>query len=141
MAVRILKNMHYEKTIFSFWEPTGSMTPYLELCVRTWKRNLPGYEIIFLDYSNLGNYLPEGTYEMTVLKRLPLMMQKDAVMVAVLKEHGGIFMDADTLVKRGQVHLFLIFIQLVDKYIQKSIFRRVQGTCPTFIFCYSLTST
>jgi len=90
--------MNYEKTIFSFWEPKGSMIPYLELCRRTWQRNLPDYEIIFLDYSNIDLYLPEGTYDITVLKKLPLMMQKDAIMIAVLKEHGGIFMDADTLV-------------------------------------------
>jgi hypothetical protein len=96
--LRANQNMDYEKTIFSFWEPKGSMIPYLELCRRTWKRNLPDYEIIFLDYSNIDLYLPEGAYDMTVLKKLTLMMQKDAVMVAVLKEHGGIFMDADTLV-------------------------------------------
>jgi len=74
------------------------MIPYLDLCRRTWERNLPDYEIIFLDHSNIDLYLPEGTYDMTVLKKLTYMMQKDAVMVAVLKEHGGIFMDADTLV-------------------------------------------
>ncbi|PKN52352.1 MAG: hypothetical protein CVU55_07415 [Deltaproteobacteria bacterium HGW-Deltaproteobacteria-13] len=92
------QNMNTEKTIFSFWEPKGNMTPYLELCRKTWERNLPDYEIIFLDYSNLGLYLPEGAYDMNILRKLTLMMQKDAVMVAVLKEHGGIFMDADTLV-------------------------------------------
>ncbi|MCK7574524.1 MAG: capsular polysaccharide synthesis protein [Chromatiales bacterium] len=62
------------------------------------EKNLPEYEIIFLNYSNMGRYLPENTYDVTVLKKFTLMMQKDAVMVAVLKEHGGIFMDADTLV-------------------------------------------
>jgi hypothetical protein len=92
--------MKYEKRIFSFWEPEGSMTPYLKLCRRTWERNLPDYEIIFLHYSNIGLYLLEGTYDMTVLRRLTPMMQKDAIMVAVLKEHGGVFMDADTLVTR-----------------------------------------
>jgi hypothetical protein len=92
--------MKQKKIIFSFWEPKGSMTPYLELCVKTWERNLPGYEIIFLNYSNLGLHLPEGTYDMNVLRKLTLMMQKDAIMVAVLKVHGGIFMDADTLVTR-----------------------------------------
>ena len=86
------------KTIFSFWEPKGSMTPYLTLCIKTWEKNLPDYEIIILDYSNINSYLPEGTLDMNVLKRLPLMMQKDAIMVGVLKEHGGIFLDADTLV-------------------------------------------
>lgn len=96
--VRANQSMKQENKIFSFWEPKGSMTPYLELCRKTWKRNLPDYEIIFLDYSNIGRYLPEETYDMNVLRSLSLMMQKDAIMVGVLKEHGGVFMDADTLV-------------------------------------------
>ncbi|MDI6741960.1 MAG: capsular polysaccharide synthesis protein [Smithella sp.] len=86
------------KTIFSFWEPKGNMTPYLRLCIKTWEKNLPDYKVIILDYSNIDQYLPEGTFDMSVLKGLPLMMQKDAIMVGVLKEHGGVFLDADTLV-------------------------------------------
>lgn len=86
------------KTIFSFWEPRGSMTPYLRLCVRTWEKNLPDYKVVMLDYSNLNQYLPEDTFDLSVLKDLPLMMQKDAIMVGVLKEHGGVFIDADTLI-------------------------------------------
>jgi len=74
------------------------MTPYLKLCIKTWEKNLPDYKVILLDYSNIDPYLPEGTYDMSVLKGLSLMMQKDAIMVGVLKEHGGVFLDADTLV-------------------------------------------
>lgn len=88
------------KTIFSFWEPRGAMTPYLKLCRKTWERYLPKYKIIFLDYSNLANYLPENTFDMESLKRVKPMLQKDAVMVGVLREHGGIFMDADTIVRK-----------------------------------------
>ena len=40
------------------------------------------------------------------------MMQKDAIMIAILKEHGGIFMDIDTLV--------LSDITPVIDYLQKS---------------------
>jgi len=66
------------------------MTPYLELCRKTWERKLPDYKIVFLDYSNIGLYLPEGTYDMNLLRRFRLMLQKDAIMVAVLKEHDGL---------------------------------------------------
>lgn len=85
------------KTIFSFWEPKAAMSPYLKLCGRTWERYLPDFNITYLNYSNLGQYLPADTFNMETLKRLPLPLQKDAVMVAVLKEHGGTFLDADTL--------------------------------------------
>jgi hypothetical protein len=86
------------KRIFCFWEPHGAMPPYLKLCMRTWEVNLPDYEIVILNYSNLHRYIQEGTYDMPALRKLGLMLQKDAIMVAVLKEHGGIFMDVDTIV-------------------------------------------
>jgi len=86
--------------IFTFWEPQEDMTPYLQLCLKTWERRLPQYEIIILNYSNIDNYIPPGTYDISLLKKFKLMMQKDAVMVAVLEEHGGIFMDADTIALR-----------------------------------------
>ena len=89
----------YQK-IFTFWEPQESVTPYLQLCFKTWEKRLPQHKIIILNYSNLDNYVPSGTYDIPLLKKFKLMMQKDAVMVAVLEEHGGIFMDADTIVLR-----------------------------------------
>ena len=88
------------KTIFSFWEPQGSMTPYLRLCKKTWERHLSHYNIVFLDYSNLDKFLPPDTFDLSVLKQLKPMLQKDAVMIGVLREQGGIFMDADTIVTK-----------------------------------------
>ena len=88
------------KRIFCFWEPQGAITPYLELCLRTWELNAPGYEIVRLDHSNLDRYVPKETYDMSTLLQLDLALQKDAIMVAVLEKHGGIFMDVDTLVTK-----------------------------------------
>ncbi len=76
------------------------MPAYLKLCMETWKRNLAGYEIVVLNHATLEEYLPSRTYDLTVLKRLPFALQKDALLAAVLCEHGGIFMDVDTIVTR-----------------------------------------
>jgi hypothetical protein len=88
------------REIYTFWEPQESMTPYLQLCLKTWERKLPQYKIIILNYSNLDNYIPHGTFDMSLLKKFRVMMQKDAVMVAVLENNGGVFLDADTIVLR-----------------------------------------
>ena len=89
-----------QRRIFYFWEPEGSMPAYLKLCLRTWQVHLPTYDIVGLNYSNLDQYIRRGTYDMPTLRRVRLALQKDAVMVAVLRDHGGIFMDVDTLVTR-----------------------------------------
>jgi len=95
-----IEHLSQYKKIFTFWEPKEDVTPYLKLCLKTWEVRLPQHKIIILNYSNLDNYIPPGTYDNSLLKKFKLMTQKDAVMVAVLEEHGGIFMDADTIVLR-----------------------------------------
>jgi hypothetical protein len=87
-----------DKVIFTFWEPRRNRIPFIELCKKTWEKNLPDYEVVVLDYSNLYTYINKDTYDLSLLKQFRFPIQKDAVMVAVLKEHGGIFLDADTLV-------------------------------------------
>jgi mannosyltransferase OCH1-like enzyme len=51
----------HDKAIFSFWEPRGNLPPYLELCLKTWERNLPDHEIVVLNHSNMDAYLGGGT--------------------------------------------------------------------------------
>ena len=65
--------------------------------METWKRALRQYDVVVLEYQNLPHYFEEGALDLETLRRLPLPMQKDAVMVAVLHRHGGIFLDVDTL--------------------------------------------
>jgi hypothetical protein len=86
------------KKIFCFWEPRERMTPYLNLCMRTWAVNIPQHEMILLDHSNLDGYIGAGTFNLSALKKFRLQVQKDAILAAVLSEHGGVFMDADTIV-------------------------------------------
>lgn len=89
-----------DRRIFTFWEPKDRIVPYLELCLKTWEKNLGDYAIVVLDYSNIDDYIPKGTLDLASLRRLSLPMQKDAVSAAVLVQHGGVFMDVDTLVFR-----------------------------------------
>lgn len=88
------------KRIFCFWEPQGAMPAYLKLCMRTWTLNIPDYEIVALNYSNLDAYIGKGAYDLSTLRKFHLQVQKDAILAAVLNEHGGVFMDVDTIVTR-----------------------------------------
>lgn len=44
--------------VFTFWEPRGAVTPWLQLCRDTWRRGLDSDAVVTLDYANLGEYLP-----------------------------------------------------------------------------------
>jgi hypothetical protein len=85
------------RRVFTYWEPRGAVTPYLQLCRETWSRSLGGAEIVTLDLSNVEEHIGAGTLDLDALSRVSKMMQKDAAMVAVLHRHGGLFLDMDTL--------------------------------------------
>lgn len=84
--------------MFTFWEPRGSVPAYLRLCRETWRRNSPGTTIEQLDYDNFERYTGPNVVDLQTLKTLPLPLQKDAILFAVLAQNGGIFMDMDTIV-------------------------------------------
>lgn len=83
--------------IYTFWEPRGKVLPYLKLCRRTWDVHLKSHRIIDLDHSNLAEHLDVEDLDLDRLKTLAPAVQKDVIMVAVLRQNGGIFMDMDTI--------------------------------------------
>ena len=86
------------KRIFTFWEPKSNIPGYLHLCMRTWEKFLPDYEVVLCDYSNLADYLDKTTVSEILCKKMPLPQQADCIRAALLKNHGGIWLDADTII-------------------------------------------
>jgi hypothetical protein len=85
------------KYLFSFWEPASKIPGYIKLCIDTWQKALPDYEIVICDYHNIGQYLDKATLQKILYKKCSLQHQADALRVALLERHGGIWMDADTI--------------------------------------------
>lgn len=73
--------------IYTFWE--GKMPAYIKLCLETWK--LP-YTI--LNYENLKEYTD---FDIESTKRFTLPQIADAVRVHILRDNGGYWLDADTI--------------------------------------------
>jgi hypothetical protein len=92
-----------EKRIFTFWEPRGSIPGYLRLCMRTWEKFLPDYEVILLDYSNLEQWIGKDCYDKILYQNFRLMIQADAIRCAVLRRWGGVWFDTDTIVTSEKI--------------------------------------
>lgn len=82
-----------EEKIFTFWE--GNKPSYIDLCMETWKR-----PYILLNYKNLNDYtdLP-----IDKIKRFSLPQIADIVRVHVLRDHGGYWLDTDTIMISGNL--------------------------------------
>lgn len=87
--------------IFTFWEPKDHIPGYIRLCMKTWERFLPDYEVTLLDYATLPEYLTPEEIESFVDRRMSLAMQADCIRCVLLEKWGGIWMDADTIITDG----------------------------------------
>ena len=86
--------------VFTFWEPKSAMPGYVRLCLETWRNCLPGREVVVLDYGSLGDWLTPAERDAVLWKGMTFAMQSDCIRCAVLKRHGGIWLDADTVLTR-----------------------------------------
>ena len=76
------------KTVFTFWE--GPMPAYIKMCMDTWK-----VPYVLLNYDNLDRYTDLKVDDQ--LKRFSLAQIADCVRVHVLRDQGGYWLDADTI--------------------------------------------
>lgn len=82
------------RKIFTFWE--GKKPAYIELCMQTWK-----FPYVVLNYKNLNEYTDLKAD--ASLKRFTLPQIADAVRVHVLRDQGGYWLDADTIMITGKL--------------------------------------
>ena len=84
--------------VFTFWE--GKMPGYIKACLDTWK-----VPFTILTYDNLGEYtdLP-----LDQLKRFTLPQIADCVRVHVLRDNGGCWLDADTIMITDRLPEYMI---------------------------------
>lgn len=88
------------KKVFTFWEPKEAMPGYVQLCMETWRCCLPGFEVVALDFRSLGDYLTEAERKEIDCPHESLAKQADCIRCALLRKHGGIWLDADTVLTK-----------------------------------------
>lgn len=94
-----------KNNVFAFWESDSEMPAYLKLCMQTWHKNIPNCKIHIVNYRNLESYIG-STYNLEVLKKIPLAMQSDIISVAILEKYGGLFLDVDCIVTHDLFEIF-----------------------------------
>ncbi len=98
------------KRIFTFWEnkdgEKDEMPEYIKLCLESWKKYLPDYEIIMLNYSNLDEWIGKNCYDKILYEKFTPAQQSQAIRAAVLEQHGGIWFDLDIIVTNSNIEKF-----------------------------------
>lgn len=100
---------------WSYWaQGLSNADLTIQLCVKSWVSRGGFDRIDVLESKSVYQYLPEGTLPET-FSSLPFQLQSDFVRLALLREHGGIWMDASTLVS-SNVADWLSLLKLDDGF-------------------------
>ena len=62
--------MSMTEKIYTFWEDKNNMPEYIKLCIESWKKFLPDYEIVILNYDNLEDYLGKNYYDKSLYENM-----------------------------------------------------------------------
>ena len=120
--------------IFTFWEPRDKIPGYLKLCIKTWQKFLPLYEIIILDYQLSKELLGVELFSKIICKNMSLPLQADAIRVALLNKYGGIWLDTDTIILNSE------FITKFVNY-ELGMFGDVKRKIQYIAFIYSIKNS
>jgi hypothetical protein len=89
------------KKIWTYWDNSDKLPKSVKLCMDSWKKFNPDYEIVLLTRKNYQGYV---TIPDTIRKHPhyndSAARFSDLVRLYVLEEHGGIWVDASVLVKQ-----------------------------------------
>ncbi len=92
------------KKIWTYWDnpdkPVQQLPKSVKLCMETWAKHNPDYEITLLTKANYKGYvtIPEDIKSHPHFNDSPARFS-DLIRLYVLEEHGGIWIDASVLVK------------------------------------------
>jgi len=92
--------------IFTYWHEPREMPDYIARCMDTWITHAADYEVVLITDASLEQWTGTGVLDLQALSQYPLSQRKDAIEVATLARHGGLFLDADTLMAAPPRPLF-----------------------------------
>jgi mannosyltransferase OCH1-like enzyme len=84
-----LADNNFRKTIWFLWlQGLDSAPSIVKKCYESWVKYNPGWNVAFLDESNIADY--------TLLKPMPVTRQalSDIIRINLLAKHGGVWVDA-----------------------------------------------
>ncbi|MBR4642620.1 MAG: hypothetical protein IKO74_07850 [Selenomonadaceae bacterium] len=95
--------------VYTFWEPRENIPYYLRLCMETWKKFLPNATIVVLDYKNINEFLDVRELGLNLFSgKLSLPQISDAIRIALLAKHGGVWLDIDTIILSSNVEKYFL---------------------------------
>ena len=81
--------------LWTYWA-SDTAPPFIAQCLQNWRRHAPDHEVRLVSRSTIADWLGDG-WHTPVFDTLPPFRQADWLRLQLLARHGGIWVDASTL--------------------------------------------
>lgn len=85
--------------LWTYWA-LSPLPPFVAQCLETWRRAAPDHAIRLVDRATVARWLGDD-WDAAAFDRLPPYRQADWLRLQLLRRHGGIWLDASTLLTTG----------------------------------------
>ncbi|MDX1385228.1 MAG: capsular polysaccharide synthesis protein, partial [Thermoanaerobaculia bacterium] len=90
------------RTIWTYWDQGVDAIPvFHRLCLETWRRHCPDWQIVVLDPQRLSRFLQPEDLPAGFAGIRRRQAKSDLVRLALLARHGGVWMDSSILLQTG----------------------------------------
>jgi hypothetical protein len=89
------KNSDIPNIIYTYWHST-TLPPFIEKCISSWKKHLPGYTIHVIHDKNISDFIDRSITD-TWKKSLTHQQRADLIRLELLYNTGGIWLDASII--------------------------------------------
>lgn len=99
-TIERFEEFHVPKVIWSYWDDLENIPEFVNICIETWRKYNPNYEIILLNKTNLHQYvdIPENIVNHPLFNDSHARFS-DLIRFYVLAQNGGVWCDASILLK------------------------------------------
>jgi len=88
--------MTVPRNVWMLWlQGFDAAPPLVQTCVRSWKRNNPGWSVRLLTETNVRDHLEAGFCDELFAAGLPFPKIANIIRLALIARHGGVYADAD----------------------------------------------
>ncbi len=103
------------KIIWTYWHALPE-PEFIQQCLANWRRFAPGHELRVLHKDSIFDWL-DSTAITAQFKQLPPFRQADWLRLQLLAKHGGIWIDASTLLTRNLEWVHMLQAEKGSEYV------------------------
>lgn len=114
-CIEYFSSNNIPKQIWTYWDGSDNYVP--NLCINTWRKNSPGYNVTIINKDNINEYIDIDIYNLRHADSSARI--SDFIRLYLLSKYGGIWIDATVILTRSLDWIYSYKTNFIGFYKEK----------------------